>query len=60
MTSARELSRQLRARQVSARKTLDLHKDVIARRNSGLNAIVAFSLQFAGARADGESLGLLP
>jgi hypothetical protein len=59
MTSARELSRQLRAREVSAWKTLDLHKDVIARRNSGLNAIVAFSLQFAGTKAGGESLGLL-
>lgn len=67
MTSARELSRQLRAREVSAREVLDAHFDAIARRNPELNAIVTFTPELARAQADaadraaarGEFLGLL-
>lgn len=67
MTSACELSRQLRAREVSAREVLDLHLDVIRQRNPELNAIVTFTPELARAQADaadraaarGEFLGLL-
>ena len=52
MTSAHEMSRQLRARKVSAREVLDLHLDAIARRNPELNAIVTFTPELARTQAD--------
>jgi len=67
MNSARELSRRLRTREVSAREVLEQHLDVSDRRNPELNAIVTFTRELARAQADaadraaarGEFLGLL-
>ena len=67
MLTAREIRRQLLAREVSAREVLETHFDVIARRNPELNAIVTFTPELARAQADaadraisrGEVLGLL-
>ncbi|MFN0103029.1 MAG: amidase [Bryobacteraceae bacterium] len=67
MTSARQLSRRLRTREVSALEVLDSHLDTIARRNPELNAIVTFTPELARAQAQqadraaarGEFLGPL-
>ena len=44
------MSRQSRARKVSAREVLDLHLQEIARRNPELNAIVTFTPELRGHR----------
>ena len=52
MTSALELRRLLRTREVSAREVLDAHFETISRRNPALNAIVTFTPELARAQAD--------
>jgi amidase len=67
MISACELSRRLRARELSAVEVLDGHLETITRRNAELNAIVTFTPELARAQAEaadraaarGEWLGLL-
>ena len=51
MSTAREMARAVRAREVSARELLDLHLDRIAERNPELNAIVSIDEERARAAA---------